>query len=131
MLCGSEQTSNSGKTFLSYQGIPFAAPPVGRLRLARPEPALAWPGVLDVSGRPRVVCPQLNYFQPEIIDGQEDCLYLNVYTPGYTSPHLNSKCITYLTLSSVWQPARNGLDLWWGLDQWQRYLGGVWTREIY
>ena len=123
MLCGSDQATDSGKPFLSYQGkfphslslsllfcgdpyfeefggnfsilvifyfagIPFAAPPVGSLRLRAPEPAQPWPGVLDVSGRPRVVCPQLNYFQAGIIEGQEDCLYLNVYTPGNNSTYL-------------------------------------------
>ena len=103
MVCGSEQATNSGKTFLSYQGksphslslseishciagIPFAAPPVGDLRLKRPQAVEPWQGVLEVAGRPSVICPQFNYFQPGVIDGQEDCLYLNVYTPGNTSP---------------------------------------------
>src|SRR5215207_9014530 len=30
-----------------FRNIPFAAPPVGALRFAQPQPALAWEGVRD------------------------------------------------------------------------------------
>ena len=68
--------------FTRFSGIPFAAPPVKELRLKRPEPAPAWSGLLDVSGVSSVLCPQFNYFKPGVLEGDEDCLYLNVYTPG-------------------------------------------------
>ncbi|MFF0270948.1 carboxylesterase/lipase family protein [Kribbella sp. NPDC004536] len=63
-----------------YDGIPYAAPPVGGLRWKAPQPVRAWTGV-----RPSEIanlCPQ----QPnsEAPDGSttEDCLYLNVTTPA-------------------------------------------------
>lgn len=61
-----------------YKGIPFAAPPVGKLRWCPPQPAAKWDGV-------RLA----DKFDPEPMQGgnpvsgkSEDCLYLNVWTPA-------------------------------------------------
>src|SRR5688500_2645923 len=69
---------------VAFRGIPFAAPPVGKLRFAAPEPPEPWPSV-----RPA------REFGPSAIQGEafapgagaegpisEDCLYVNVFTPG-------------------------------------------------
>ncbi|MBK1784876.1 carboxylesterase family protein [Prauserella sp. ASG 168] len=72
-----------------FQGIPYAAPPVGELRWQDPKPAAAWRGVRDGT-RPGPACPQ----GPVEVPGgskNEDCLYLNVTTPsepaeGATAP---------------------------------------------
>lgn len=64
-----------------FMGIPFAAPPVGRLRWKPPQPVAAWRGArkADHFG-PR--CMQRGVF-PVRSDGMsEDCLYLNVWTPA-------------------------------------------------
>src|SRR2546429_9773309 len=62
--------------YLQYLGIPYAAPPVGRLRWRPPEPARDWAGTLDATA-PRSQCAQLALFDsPET--HSEDCLYLNV-----------------------------------------------------
>ncbi|TCO65396.1 carboxylesterase/lipase family protein [Actinocrispum wychmicini] len=64
----------------SFQGIPFAAPPVGQLRWRPPQPAARWHDPLDAS-RPRSQCAQLaGLGTSESVD--EDCLYLNVTTPA-------------------------------------------------
>ncbi|KAH8279025.1 hypothetical protein KR018_012579, partial [Drosophila ironensis] len=63
--------------YFSFEGIPFGKPPVGELRFKAPEPVDPWTGVLDCSkcaGKPT----QKN-FMTGVIDGTEDCLYLNVY----------------------------------------------------
>jgi para-nitrobenzyl esterase len=66
-----------------FLGIPFAAPPVGERRWRAPSPAAPWAGVRQaVSFAPSA--PQAPSALPGMAVGaqNEDCLYLNVYTPG-------------------------------------------------
>jgi para-nitrobenzyl esterase len=65
----------------AFLGLPYAAPPTGRLRWRAPQPAPDWKGVRDATGF-APSCPQLP--SPFIPAGPmaEDCLYLNVYTPA-------------------------------------------------
>ncbi|KAK9881438.1 hypothetical protein WA026_016325 [Henosepilachna vigintioctopunctata] len=65
--------------FYAFQGIPFAEPPVGELRLKSPQPPKKWKGVLG-SQNAYKKCVQFDSdkYTP---DETEDCLYLNVYTP--------------------------------------------------
>jgi hypothetical protein len=51
-----------------------------------PQPAEPWTGVLDAS-KEAPVCVQRGLFPSDVeIRGQEDCLYLNVYTPRVRYP---------------------------------------------
>jgi para-nitrobenzyl esterase len=62
-----------------FLGIPYAAPPVGALRWAAPRPAPRWRGIRQATsygGR----CAQLASGNGPRVDN-EDCLFLNVYTP--------------------------------------------------
>ncbi|RSM67394.1 carboxylesterase [Kibdelosporangium aridum] len=63
----------------SFQGIPYAAPPVGASRWREPQPAARWQNPLDTT-KPRGICAQLPAFTPDE-SVNEDCLYLNVTTP--------------------------------------------------
>jgi para-nitrobenzyl esterase len=63
-----------------FLGIPFAAPPVGNRRFAPPVPPTRWSGVLQAQ-QFRSSCPQPPGFVGNIPSTDEDCLYLNVYTP--------------------------------------------------
>ena len=77
----------------AFKGIPFAAPPVGDLRWKAPQPAADWEGVRDcLEFAPISVqnIPGLNkddiYTREWNVDPEipmdEDCLYLNVWTPA-------------------------------------------------
>ncbi|MGW4946873.1 carboxylesterase/lipase family protein [Actinoplanes sp. NPDC004185] len=65
----------------SFQGIPYAAAPVGELRWKAPQPTATWTGVRDAStpGKP---CAQPEGLPVGIPSEHEDCLYLNLTTPA-------------------------------------------------
>ena len=73
-----------------FRGVPFAQPPVGELRWRRPQPPEPWVGVKDASefGSISVQPPRPAAGPFAGIMGHseertsEDCLYLNVWTPG-------------------------------------------------
>ena len=71
---------------VSFKGLAFAAPPVGRLRWRAPQPVVPWRGV-KVADRFGPSCMQDPTFvrlfaaPPGL---SEDCLYLNVWTPAKT-----------------------------------------------
>lgn len=64
--------------FLAFRGIPYAKPPIGELRFKDPLPAEGWTDIRDASQFGHV-CFQRELFTLGIM-GQDDCLYLNVYT---------------------------------------------------
>src|ERR1700742_2093204 len=71
---------------LKFNGIPYAQPPVGPLRWRLPEPAEGWAGVRDATGFGNIA-PQVAAANGAVLGGtpgtrSEDCLYLNVQTPG-------------------------------------------------
>ena len=80
-VLGSVRATSEGRHYRSWQGIPFAAPPVGNLRLVPPQPPQPWTEVKDLSGDSAIMCPQLSETVSGDLLGQEDCLYLNIYSP--------------------------------------------------
>lgn len=67
-----------------FDGIPYAAPPVGPLRWKAPAPAKSWTGVRE--SKLGNVCPQQANSEAPDGSSTEDCLYLNVTTPAKPSP---------------------------------------------
>ena len=80
-IIGRYLTSESGRTIRAFMGIPYAEPPVKDLRFRAPVKVKPWPGILLAQQEPPM-CTQLNPFiRSRKVEGQEDCLYLNVYAP--------------------------------------------------
>ena len=81
--------------YLAFRGIPYAKPPVGRLRFRPPQEPEPWEGIRDCT---KFGAPALQLFaashvlQPNILEiSSEDCLYLNVNTPAIKKVSNNSQ----------------------------------------
>ena len=69
--------------FASFQGIRYAEPPTGPLRLKVPVPHTPSQDTIDVSKESTIICPQAGKKnQKDGYSGEEDCLFLNVYVPS-------------------------------------------------
>lgn len=67
-----------GEDYISFEGIPYAKPPIGELRFRAPREPEPWTGVKKCT-RVRPKPTQLNIILG-MVQGSEDCLYLNVFT---------------------------------------------------
>jgi para-nitrobenzyl esterase len=75
---GPVQGTDNGHVY-AWMGIPYAEPPVGKLRWMPPQPPQPWASV-KAAVKPGSTCTQgndLGFFATP--GGAEDCLYLNVY----------------------------------------------------
>ncbi|KAH9907519.1 Alpha/Beta hydrolase protein [Xylariomycetidae sp. FL2044] len=74
-------------TVNKFLGIPYAAPPVGSLRFALPQPPESWANKtpLNATGF-RNACMQMGASSGLLVAQSEDCLYLNVFAPSSSSP---------------------------------------------
>ncbi len=85
---------NSDTSVNQFLGIPFARPPVDKLRFAPPQEPGPWDDVYDATTQP-MACMQYSSAQGEakemsdaLFDNppppgeSEDCLYVNVYAPS-------------------------------------------------
>lgn len=100
----------------TYQGIPFAQPPVGDLRLKPPQPLNASLGTIDATQSP-AACPQLvtnvnstgslfssvlgylvgtPFVQNDLLDESEDCLTLNIIAPPDAQPGDNLPVVFWI-----------------------------------
>jgi para-nitrobenzyl esterase len=75
--------STDGKVRV-FEGIPFAAPPIGKRRWQAPQPVAAWEGVRKATAfgarcMQALIYSDMNFRDP---GPSEDCLYLNVWTPA-------------------------------------------------
>ncbi|XP_062580478.1 uncharacterized protein LOC134242419 [Saccostrea cucullata] len=71
---------NYHKKVLKFYNIPFAKPPLGKLRFAKPVPYGSWTGTLNATEHGNQ-CMQLPSYEMPGIETSEDCLYLNIFVP--------------------------------------------------
>ncbi|WP_433378971.1 carboxylesterase/lipase family protein [Actinoplanes sp. CA-142083] len=70
---------------IKFLGVPYATPPLGKLRFQAPRPPRHWSGVRDAVDFPN---PAYQVAGAEMGPGRrmpapsEDCLYLNIWTPA-------------------------------------------------
>jgi para-nitrobenzyl esterase len=67
----------------AFLGVPFAAPPVGERRFRAPAPAEPWREPRETTAYGNM-CVQ--FWATGQLDGNEDCLYLNVWAPKADAP---------------------------------------------
>ena len=87
-----------------FKGIPYAQPPVGNLRFRPPTPREAWSDTLSA------VRFSSSALQPSgaATSGSEDCLYLNLYTPGMD--HRKRAVVIWVHGGSMTAGSGSGMD---------------------
>ncbi|XP_077284976.1 juvenile hormone esterase-like [Arctopsyche grandis] len=82
VLKGAYFNTIDGRQYAAFMSVPYAQPPIGPLRFKAPIEAGAWEGVRDASQDSGACVHNHPFFRSNEIFGDEDCLYLNVYTPS-------------------------------------------------
>jgi len=89
-MYGKVRGTHSGPAFV-WKGIPYATPPLGKLRFHPPQPPAPWQGIRDATTFGAIAPQDIAHVRglyhslgadTETPDpGKEDCLYLNVWSP--------------------------------------------------
>ncbi|KAI8430770.1 hypothetical protein MSG28_000932 [Choristoneura fumiferana] len=70
-----------GKRYYAFYGVPYARPPIKKLRFKDPVTPKKWKYPYDARAEFHGACAQPHIVQKHAKYGNEDCLYLNIYTP--------------------------------------------------
>ncbi|GJQ88160.1 Est-6 [Trypoxylus dichotomus] len=81
LLQGTLSKSYNGRIFSSFEGIPYARPPVGDLRFEAPKAPYNWTGTWIANKKYQCLQSFSTPWTKPVILGDEDCLYVNVYVP--------------------------------------------------
>lgn len=79
MLWGTVEESRGGKRILAFRGIQHVQPPTGERRFRPPVPVSRWDGIKEAKHNGHI-CPQHLPTKPDIWVGEEDCLWINVFS---------------------------------------------------
>jgi para-nitrobenzyl esterase len=98
---------------VAYDGVPFAAPPIGPLRWREPQAVPPWKGVRDATAF-APACLQLGVSMPgePAPRTSEDCLYLNVWAP--TGRHRGPLAVMVFIPGGGYTNGATSLPLYWG-----------------
>jgi para-nitrobenzyl esterase len=94
-----------------FRGIPYAAPPLGKLRFRAPEDPGSWRGVRDASRYGAASIQSSAMADSKIVkvfsQYEEDCLYLNVWS---TAPSPDAKCPVFMWIHGGGLVAGSGVE---------------------
>ncbi|KAK9746443.1 Carboxylesterase family [Popillia japonica] len=79
LLRGKVSRNYKNGQFYSFFGIPYALPPLDELRFKPPQPPKRWEGIRDATRERNGCISRHSLFRK--VEGSEDCLLLNVYSP--------------------------------------------------
>uniref|UniRef100_A0A336MTX0 Carboxylic ester hydrolase n=1 Tax=Culicoides sonorensis TaxID=179676 RepID=A0A336MTX0_CULSO len=83
-VLGEKKSINLRESYFSFKGIPYALPPLKELRFKPPVPHPGWDGTRNATSHGPVCVSPGYIISSGAFQGQEDCLYLNVYSPNLT-----------------------------------------------
>lgn len=113
-----------------YKGVPYAAPPVGKLRWKKPQPVIPWSDVkvADHFGDASVQDDHLKgeFYQKEFYfqgdpKRSEDCLYLNIWAPAKTVGDTKAKLPVAFWIHGGAYLAGWGHEIEFDGDDWARH----------
>lgn len=81
---GKTETTKTNFKFYSFSGVRYAEPPVGNLRFKSPVPVKPWNDTYDATYE-KNICYQTAV---DSTWANEDCLFLNIYTPKISNDSL-------------------------------------------
>ncbi|XP_055858595.1 juvenile hormone esterase-like [Episyrphus balteatus] len=83
-VVGGTDTLPNGNSYYFFKGIPYAEPPIGKLRFKAPVPLKSFSAPEIECTKEGNICFHRDRFTGKYL-GSEDCLFLNVYTPKIDS----------------------------------------------
>lgn len=78
----SSETLFDGRLYFAFYGVPYAQPPLGKLRFKNPKPPKKWSKPFDARTEYHGACAQAHIVHKHGLYGTEDCLHLNLFTPS-------------------------------------------------
>lgn len=78
----SSVTLFDGRLYFAFYGVPYAQPPIGKLRFKNPKRPKKWTKSFDARTEYHGACAQAHIVHKHGLYGTEDCLHLNIFTPS-------------------------------------------------
>lgn len=97
-VMGIRKTVNNGSTnVFNFFNIPYAKPPIGGLRFAKPEPFGKWDETLNATKLGNACIQPPDPFNQSILhELSEDCLQLNIYVPNNISSGVKRSVMVWI-----------------------------------